>query len=401
VSTFPEKTFPSPAVGPTQFVNAMDTKLEYTLLDDELPYTASIGLFLTKRCPLRCSHCIVDSSPENEDPSWDEVISWTEKLGASSKLSHVCITGGEPFLRLELLREVVEILTKAKKSISIITSGYWATSSQNAKALVSEAFGEIRIYRLWLSLDSYHSRFVPAERYSYVIEAARHFAIPICVTATYRNEAAEAISFVERAIPSVEIRSQIEKLRPQPLFRLGRANTISIPNSQTNTLPVGSCGSCNGHINARGESIACCSVFDAKENSPLHLGTLDLFSVDELLEKSSRDWLIQAIRTLGPKRLAEIAAGFVPREVFSRSYLPHDICAVCSEIMASDEAVKYLRSFLAEGDLRKQIALLRAAIYNELESVNYLYEEEQSGSDHKAPDRESNTRSQLQETTSS
>ena len=116
----------------------MTEKLEYTLLDDELPYFASIGLFLTKRCPLRCEHCIVDSSPESEDSTSEQVLGWAEKLGRSSKLSHVCITGGEPFLRLELLRDVIDILTKNGKIISVITSGYWATSVENAKTILMQ-----------------------------------------------------------------------------------------------------------------------------------------------------------------------------------------------------------------------------------------------------------------------
>lgn len=347
-------------------------------LDDDVPYGCSIGLFLTRRCPIKCAHCLVGSAPENSDPEESAVVQFARSIAQSHRLQHVCITGGEPFLRLRLMKEILELLRTSNKLFSVVTSAFWATSVAHSKRLLQNVFERGLPYRLWVSIDSHHSEFVEAKKYSNLIWAAHELKIPVCLTATYSEDPEEAVAYIRSTIANDETLRLVSAIRPQPLFSIGRARQI-VPTSMVgSSLPRGSCGSCQGHVDEGGNVTACCSVFDASRDNPLWLGNISGpdrgSSVDNLLEKASRNWLIQAIRTLGPARLAELANQVLPEELFRRLYLVHDICAVCSEVMASKEAVNFLYALLEQKDFRTRIANARLLLYGEPDSTFQLEE---------------------------
>ena len=85
---------------------------------NEWEFNEEIGLFLTRRCPLRCAHCIVSADPSYDDPDEESVLRIVRSIAADRRLKHVSITGGEPFLRLDLLGRCLSILRAAGKRAS-------------------------------------------------------------------------------------------------------------------------------------------------------------------------------------------------------------------------------------------------------------------------------------------
>jgi hypothetical protein len=252
---------------------------EHTILDDDVPYNSSIGLFLTKRCPLRCAHCAVGSSPEDPDPADADVLRWAQALARSTHLQHVCITGGEPFLKPDLLHQIAILFLAAGKAISVITSGFWATDVVHAGGTLRRVFPAGTPFRLWLSLDPFHSAHLSARHYRAAINAAYALQIPVCVTATYARDPQEALRFIDMTIDDTAARRRVAKIRAQPLFRVGRGAQLPCAASASAALPRGVCGTCIGHVDAEGRVMACCSVFDAAAGNPLRLGQIDEQSI--------------------------------------------------------------------------------------------------------------------------
>lgn len=328
-------------------------------------FDESFALFLTRRCPLRCAHCIVSSHPDRPDPPRDTVLRVARQAAAREALRHVCITGGEPFLRPELLRDVIALLAGAGKEISVITSAHWAATAPRARRMLEQVLGDGREMTLWISLDPHHSAFLPAANYVHAVEAASSLGLRPRLTATYRRDPHEAIAFIDETLPqrTVELCGGI---RLQPLFLQGRGEHLPDSDGFSQALPAGVCGSCVPHANEDGTVFACCSLFDAPEGHPLRLGDATHQNLDGLLDRADRDQLIQAIRTLGPKRLAEMLPDAMQRHAKRHVYLPHDICSLCSRIMGDPNCVAALRGRLAEDiRLQRRIALLRLVRYGE------------------------------------
>src|SRR3989338_5639579 len=84
-----------------------------------------VTFFVTNRCNLNCSHCFVEDKNKNENK--ELTIPEIEKISKQmGRVRFITITGGEPFLRDDLV-EVVKILNKNLKPsmIIILTNGFF------------------------------------------------------------------------------------------------------------------------------------------------------------------------------------------------------------------------------------------------------------------------------------
>ena len=328
-------------------------------------FNEEIGLFLTRRCPLRCAHCIVSSHPAYDDPDEESVLRIVRSIAADRRLKHVSITGGEPFLRLDLLAECISSLRAAGKRLSVVTSAHWAATAPRAHQVLEHAFGGVHDVKVWLSLDPHHREFLPARNYHNAIDAAYALGLEVGIKAVYIKDPEEGTQFVRETIPA-ECLAKVQEIYLQPLFVLGRAQGLAPDLERDSESPEGVCGKCVPHINENGQAIACCGVFDTKKENPLYLGDAGRDDLGALLDRSDRDWLIQAIRTLGPARMARLIADDASEPQAEKRYLPHDICSLCDRIMGSPKRVSALRARLTrDSELRTKIALLRFALYGE------------------------------------
>ncbi len=78
-------------------------------------------------------------------------------LGASI----VCISGGEPFVDLGRLADVIRASRSEQfKEIWVFTNGFWARSQHKARVTV-ERLRDMGVTKLFVSADSLHARYVP------------------------------------------------------------------------------------------------------------------------------------------------------------------------------------------------------------------------------------------------
>ena len=82
------------------------------LIDDHKP--EEMWLHLTNRCNLTCAHCLVDSSPKGIEglptERWLQIVNEAKQMG----VRQFYITGGEPFIRRDLIEIVRAICTDSE-----------------------------------------------------------------------------------------------------------------------------------------------------------------------------------------------------------------------------------------------------------------------------------------------
>ena len=124
------------------------------------------------KCPLRCKHCSVYAGPARREAlSGDVAQAVVTDFAALPSAKVVAITGGEPFLDLVQLRELLgRVATFSQLHSYVITSAHWATSLEEARRVLRPL---PPISLLMVSADQYHEEFVPRSRLRNAIVAAR------------------------------------------------------------------------------------------------------------------------------------------------------------------------------------------------------------------------------------
>lgn len=120
-----------------------------------MPHGLEVDLQITNRCPLTCDHCVYDSTMAEEEglPAaiLPRLVAECAELGASQ----ISITGGEPFIRKDLL-DVIRLIASHGIEVCVQTSGLFVDRID---------FGQLRASGLDLLLVSidgpraYHEQF--------------------------------------------------------------------------------------------------------------------------------------------------------------------------------------------------------------------------------------------------
>lgn len=134
----------------------------------------SCGLMLSYRCQLACRHCLYACGPGWRD--WMSAEQVTRLLeGVREVWRHprgVHFSGGEPFLRFDLLRHAVREAVRLSMPIEYVeTSGSWFHDDDASRAKL-RALYEAGLRRLLISVSPFHAEVLPLARSVSFIEAA-------------------------------------------------------------------------------------------------------------------------------------------------------------------------------------------------------------------------------------
>lgn len=326
-------------------------------------------LQLTLRCPLRCEHCIVDASPNREEEmTVEQAVNLLEEIGRENEVKVVAITGGEPFLNLERLGAILTVAQKYNLKIAIVTSASWATDYNKAIKILKQL---PPIANLSLSADKYHLDFVSLKRVKNAAQAAISLGIEvgafICLESdeddflqifqqnmgeelyTKMKIITEYVHIIGRAINSVEINSKIERVALEDLPTVG-CPTASAPAIMTDGTVMACCGD---------------TVSDTQNWEALKLGNLNHESISEILSKAEDNLLVHALRLMGPKKLALIAAEKFGNHIFKQLYEKNNICDICRTVSTNPQVVAYLREYLQQPEIIETLALGRLLKFGE------------------------------------
>ena len=81
----------------------------------------SVTLEVTRRCNLRCLHCYADAGPDGEEMTLDQIEQFATDLTRLGTPG-VCLTGGEPMMRRDIL-EVLDCLRHKGLAVTMASNG--------------------------------------------------------------------------------------------------------------------------------------------------------------------------------------------------------------------------------------------------------------------------------------
>ncbi|MBM7836234.1 radical SAM protein [Clostridium sardiniense] len=185
-----------------------------------------ISLDITYRCTLRCLHCFNSSGEHNlgiEEMSDENVLDVVRDI-LELKPNVICICGGEPLLRKELIYKIAKLLTDESKNeivVNMVTNGELVTRE------VAQNLKDSGISNIQVSLDGHCDElhdWIRNKKGSFkkAVQAIKYLKecnlrVGVATTPTLRN-----INQIEKVVELCE-KLKVDEFRMQPLMLLGRA----------------------------------------------------------------------------------------------------------------------------------------------------------------------------------
>jgi len=330
-------------------------------------FQRTLMISLTARCNIACAHCAVLSGPERTErlPA-EQLLTALAELLEARRIDAMAVSGGEPFLELETLREIAALARRHATPLAVHSNGFWARTPGRARELLQGLRG---ITQLQVSTDEYHQAHLPLERVRNAIEAAVECGLQgELLVCTWQGEK-DPFHGQVRLVVGDELLARVQVLS-SGIDPVGRAASLSerCVEPLRAELPAGRCLQVNRPTLAEdGCLCACCnlSVANRLGINPLRLGSLWTDSLPQMLDRGEQDWLVHGLRVGGPRYLAELARARGADAVFARRYRPGAICDLCGDLWADSATREAVAWALSDPDVRAEIASLRALLYGE------------------------------------
>jgi organic radical activating enzyme len=266
------------------------------LLNFQRQAWSNVVFSLTRRCPLKCAHCVTASAPDNTLPVIDLELSesWALQMEslANHGVQHVTFTGGEPTLALKQITTLASAAKRANLRTALVTSGSWGANASQAERITSR-LGEV-IDSWDFGYDGFHAVFLPIQSFINAVTAAavygKEIAVRIC-----DSELTDAII--------ADLKSQLPSsvsLIVQPVYAVGRGTSLSGERKSSLDLRQ-PCLATGPFIREDGSVGPCCAAlgYGAAGDHPFEFGMATEDSLLMAWRRWRADPLLRLIRLAG------------------------------------------------------------------------------------------------------
>jgi MoaA/NifB/PqqE/SkfB family radical SAM enzyme len=111
----------------------------------------------------------------------DKAVNYIKQVSEIEGFNTISITGGEPFLYYKDLLEIIKTANSYKFNVTCGTNGFWAKTEEIAGQKLDELISAGLNY-LSISVDAFHSKYVPIENIRNILRAARERDISVRLT---------------------------------------------------------------------------------------------------------------------------------------------------------------------------------------------------------------------------
>ena len=294
-----------------------------------------IAFGYSTRCNIRCSHCV--AAGENPATSKMELARARDIIREMirAEVKGISFTAGEPFIYFDDLAELVNLCSENKIYTRVVTNSYWAKTPEQARERL-HLLSQCGISQLRLSYSRWHQKHVPKQ---YVLNAVR-----ACEDMGVDAFISFVTDFSEKDDPFEQyLRDNYLKFFPEPVIYAGRAEVLNQQLLFTDYQE--NCCQMNPYLAPDLTMYACCdagSHFSA--TNFFRLGSLNDWSVEQLLTKSETSILYNCIRTMGVTTIASYAG------MKSRDIVTYRKCSLCKKMFNDPETLHALQK-AATGDL--------------------------------------------------
>jgi MoaA/NifB/PqqE/SkfB family radical SAM enzyme len=325
------------------------------------PYFSRLGMILTDRCNIRCSHCIFDCRT-SRGPSSDLAVieGLIAAAAASQRVTLIGFTGGEPFLELSRLVRLTALAVGHGLKAGVTTNGYWGTTAAAAAARLSKLPG---LTVLAVSTDQFHQQFVPVHRVRNIIRACSQVGVRCHVRVSFLKDRHGEIEAVKAQLAEVD---GLYEMQTQPVVPAGRASS-EIGNEDlfaydASFMPCQSAD--RPTMRWDGDVFACCGpAVGWPRPHPLWLGNARVRPLDHIIRDAETSPVVHAIRLWGPSELLR----FIERQAACegrRFALPPpsafpEMCSLCRFVLTDPDCVELLQRAVATPDVYHEVATAR------------------------------------------
>ena len=191
----------------------------------------TVGLALTMQCNFECAHCITESSPRVRSALSDaEAERLIEDIPGNS--AHICFTGGETTLKLEMLLRGIRQARSLGLIPTIVTNGYWARDEKRTMAMLDK-LATAGLIGICVSLDRFHLEFTGPENALRIARMSRDYGFLHVVRMCYTKDDDFASQFIARYKDSG---INFQSVR---VLRLGRARTLPLDVFESDAAQIG------------------------------------------------------------------------------------------------------------------------------------------------------------------
>lgn len=329
-----------------------------------------ITFSLTRACPLRCAHCIVDAAPELAKTTMPlevaEYYAAQMQDLADYGIRNVSFTGGEPLLARCQLAVLSQAAGHARIASGVVTAAHWAHSAEAARQVVAQ-FPAIHSWDI--SADAFHEPFVPLtyveHAYRAAIDAGRRVTIRYTCSeppSAHDTKVLEFITTLEEASFSCQY------VRP-----VGRG--VGVPGAaRHNYNPwVKPCLTQGMVVRYDGSIAPCCLNLVEDRNHPFQLGDARSRPLREVHSEYMAIPLLQMIRSIG---FSELMRWLRDAGLDSRlgPQLPEEVCQICALMMRDPVIAKFLKDKAAAPETQLKIAVISARTLGEYQMLHVVTE---------------------------
>jgi MoaA/NifB/PqqE/SkfB family radical SAM enzyme len=307
-----------------------------------------VAFEISRRCNSRCRHCVADSGPSHRD-----II----PIGTAHRIidqialgdifyRHVTLTGGEPLLFLNRVREVISYGKTKGVQTSIVTNGFWGRTLDDAKRVL-EFVGPVRYIEI--STDMFHQEFVSLDNVINCARACIEKGVNVSIRGLHfgfndimKKRAEDRLSKILRPLLGQKVRIVSSELSVG-----GRAQDIyhKLPLTICSRLPkINTCFVLeNIFISSNGDVYPCCSNTLSMENRDTFIiGNVQREPLARVVNRAKGAFIPGLLKRYGVGGLVRLIGHLKGKRYIKRYYTriqKDDGCQVCARIFEDREAV--------------------------------------------------------------
>ncbi len=274
----------------------------------------------TNSCNLHCEHCFVERNSQNLQIQsaknfiqscldYDEKTLETEKCG---KIEKIGFTGGEPFLYLEFLCEIIKFsLEKELLFDQIITNGDWWKDENDLLQKLQKLYNSGYDGKIAISYDIFHGQ--NKERIEFFIKTVQNLF----------GENSVNIQTVDSKKSLPKLNTNVEIFHLSQTFPCENENAWKSKHWFKDDF-------CEGpgqilYVHSNGKIAHCCGF--ANENQNLFIGDINQ-SFEEILENAKKNKMINIVYNFGLEKYRK----FLKKQKIKFPGKTSDICSFCDFI---------------------------------------------------------------------
>lgn len=326
------------------------------------PLKSGVFSFVTTDgCTARCSHCLMNCTPNKKNKlQFEQMQKCIDQVVKEYDVKMIVFTGGESTLLGEDLFRTIRYCTLNFLKTRLVTNAFWATSLERAQRYI-EKFRSVGLTEINFSVDDYHEPFVPLENIRNAWQACKGAGFESVILANSHGNNDKIVPAyiqeylgekIEVAVSNGPEDNEIKEPGKETLYQIyentlqksGRAASLDSEKFDTieNQENLACCcpwAVSDPVVSPLGHVWACCGI-PSDNNAILDLGDTNKEKIKTILNRASKDVLLNAIHELGPLKLCQFVEEHSNIK-FNKSFC--GVCEICSALTNNKNAVKVLR----------------------------------------------------------